>query len=302
MISSTFATLPLQTAISASNLGPTSHHLRLLSLSFLPSSSRPTPCSAALWSVDRSSRCDRMDWIQSMSGGCFKDPAGKHLKVEADSGGEVFFDAASNSQPEHLVIMVNGLIGSAADWRFAAEQFVKKLPDKVIVHRSECNYSKLTFDGVDLMGERLAEEILAVARHRPDVQKISFVAHSLGGLVARYAIGRLFESSQELDPIGLPKNSLSEKRTSFSMQCLEQPFEGRIAGLQPMNFITFATPHLGSKGNKQLPLLCGLPFLERRASQTAHLIAGRSGKHLFLTDNDDGKPPLLLEWLMILMI
>ncbi|KAK0571986.1 hypothetical protein LWI29_024437 [Acer saccharum] len=294
MISSTFATLPLQTAISASNLGPTSHHLRLLSLSFLPSSSRPTPCSAALWSVDRSSRCDRMDWIQSMSGGCFKDPAGKHLKVEADSGGEVFFDAASNSQPEHLVIMVNGLIGSAADWRFAAEQFVKKLPDKVIVHRSECNYSKLTFDGVDLMGERLAEEILAVARHRPDVQKISFVAHSLGGLVARYAIGRLFESSQELDPIGLPKNSLSEKRTSFSMQCLEQPFEGRIAGLQPMNFITFATPHLGSKGNKQLPLLCGLPFLERRASQTAHLIAGRSGKHLFLTDNDDGKPPLLL--------
>lgn len=24
---------------------------------------------------------------------------------------------------------------SAADWRYAAEQFVKKLPDKVIVHR-----------------------------------------------------------------------------------------------------------------------------------------------------------------------
>lgn len=44
----------------------------------------------------------------------------------------------------------------------------------------------------------------------------------------------------------------------------------------------------------QLPLLCGLPFLERRASQTAHLVAGRSGKHLFLMDNDGGKPPLLL--------
>lgn len=44
----------------------------------------------------------------------------------------------------------------------------------------------------------------------------------------------------------------------------------------------------------QLPLLCGLPFLERRAPQTAHLIAGKSGKHLFLTDIDDGKPPLLL--------
>lgn len=47
--------------------------------------------------------------------------------------------------------------------------------------------------------------------------------------------------------------------------------------------------------NFQLPLLCGLPFLEKSASQTAHWVAGRSGKHLFLTDNDDGKPPLLLQ-------
>jgi len=44
----------------------------------------------------------------------------------------------------------------------------------------------------------------------------------------------------------------------------------------------------------QLPFLCGLPFLERRASETAHLIVGRTGKHLFLTDNDDGRRPLLL--------
>lgn len=45
----------------------------------------------------------------------------------------------------------------------------------------------------------------------------------------------------------------------------------------------------------QLPFLCGLPFLERRASQTAHFIVGRTGKHLFLTDNDGGKPPLLVQ-------
>lgn len=45
----------------------------------------------------------------------------------------------------------------------------------------------------------------------------------------------------------------------------------------------------------QLPFLCGLPFLERRASQTAHWIVGRTGKHLFLTDNDEGQPPLLLQ-------
>jgi hypothetical protein len=45
----------------------------------------------------------------------------------------------------------------------------------------------------------------------------------------------------------------------------------------------------------QLPFLCGLPFLERRASETAHLLVGRTGKHLFLTDSDDGRRPLLLQ-------
>ncbi|BBG92886.1 alpha/beta-Hydrolases superfamily protein [Prunus dulcis] len=180
------------------------------------------------------------------------------------------------------------------DWRYAAEQFVNKLPDKVIVHRSECNSSMMTFDGVDMMGERLAEEVLAVVRNRSEVRKISFVAHSLGGLVARYAIGRLYERCPKSEPSGHNGNCLIEGHTNNLTQSLDKPHHGTIAGLEPMNFITFATPHLGSRGNKQLPFLCGLPFLERRASQTAHFIVGRSGKHLFLTDDDDGRPPLLL--------
>ncbi|KAG4109473.1 hypothetical protein ERO13_1Z049474v2 [Gossypium hirsutum] len=39
----------------------------------------------------------------------------------------------------------------------------------------------------------------------------------------------------------------------------------------------------------QLPLLCGLPFLEKRASETAHFVVGRSGKHLMVDDGDDLK-------------
>ncbi|XP_022988514.1 putative lipase YOR059C isoform X2 [Cucurbita maxima] len=215
----------------------------------------------------------------------------KGLKVEADFSGEETFGPDVKAAPEHLVIMVNGLIGSAADWRYAAEQFVLKLPDNVIVHRSECNTSRLTFDGVDTMGERLSEEVLAVIRRWPEVQKISFVAHSLGGLVARYAIGRLFDHIPKLESSGAPQSFSAEEQK----QQVEQFHHARIAGLEPVNFITVATPHLGSRGNKQFPVLCGLPFLERRASQTAHLIAGRSGKHLFLTDDEnDGKPPLLL--------
>eukprot|EP00268_Persea_americana_P063821 TRINITY_DN8326_c0_g1_i1.p1 TRINITY_DN8326_c0_g1~~TRINITY_DN8326_c0_g1_i1.p1 ORF type:complete len:438 (+),score=76.66 TRINITY_DN8326_c0_g1_i1:345-1658(+) len=237
--------------------------------------------------------------------GCFKQRKSRKLKnveVESFEGGEDVWDSASASAdakykyPEHLVVMVNGIIGSAEDWKYAAEQFVNRLPDKVIVHPgSECNYSRLTFDGVDLMGERLAEEVLSVVRRRPGLQKISFVAHSLGGLVARYAVGRLYAPVSDREVMVVTGNCSSEESLSYATQCLEKHQESRVAGLEPMNFITFASPHLGSWGHKQLPFLCGLPFLERRASQTAHWIVGRTGKHLFLTDNDEGQPPLLLQ-------
>ncbi|XP_072979673.1 putative lipase ROG1 isoform X2 [Typha angustifolia] len=220
---------------------------------------------------------------------CLKAAGGKgnQVEMEAARGGGVDIwstvaEKENGSFPEHLVIMVNGLVGSAGDWKFAAEQLVKKLPDEVIVHRSECNSSRLTFDGVDLMGERLAKEVRSVAKQRRGVRRISFVAHSLGGLVARYAIGRLYE---QVNTMKSPADNNSDEVNGL---------EGRIAGLEPMNFITFASPHLGSRGHKQLPILCGLPFLEQTALETAHLIVGRTGKHLFLTDTTDGRPPLLL--------
>ncbi|KAL4588460.1 hypothetical protein LXL04_001351 [Taraxacum kok-saghyz] len=37
-------------------------------------------------------------------------------------------------QPDHLVIMGNGIIGNATDWEYAAKQFVKRLPDKIVVY------------------------------------------------------------------------------------------------------------------------------------------------------------------------
>ncbi|XP_010323235.1 putative lipase ROG1 isoform X1 [Solanum lycopersicum] len=239
-----------------------------------------------------------MELLRKLSRGCFRNSLkkGQKVKIESVNDGEDVFDAASaraKLQPEHLVVMVNGLVGSSADWRYAAEQFVKRLPEKIVVHCSECNYSMLTFDGVDRMGERLAKEVEDVIKRWPGVRKISFVAHSLGGLVARYAIGRLYEPPVQTEVAGLNRSCLVREE-NVSDQCHKQSSEETVAGLEPVNFITVATPHLGSRGHKQLPLLCGLPLLEKGALQTAHWIAGRSGKHLFLTDKDNGKPPLLL--------
>ncbi|RLN12264.1 hypothetical protein C2845_PM09G02680 [Panicum miliaceum] len=70
---------------------------------------------------------------------------------------------------------------------------------------------------------------------------------------------------------------------------------GAVAGLEPINFITLATPHLGVRGRNQLPFLQGLSILEKLAVPLAPLIVGRTGAQLFLTDGDPSKPPLLLQ-------
>lgn len=197
---------------------------------------------------------------------------------------------ATDRNPTHLVVMVNGIIGSAQNWRYTAKQFVKAYPKDVIVHCSESNSSMLTFDGVDVMGTRLADEVLSVIQRHPNLQKISFIGHSLGGLVARYAIAKLYK--QEI------QTNVSEENGDYKVEGPKDSFSedksrGKIAGLEPVNFITSATPNLGSRGHKQVPVFCGFYPLERFASRTSGLL-GRTGKHLFLVDRDGGKPPLLL--------
>ncbi|THU61299.1 hypothetical protein C4D60_Mb07t21830 [Musa balbisiana] len=175
--------------------------------------------------------------VREMNGGVGDVGGEDWTEEESVNGGN---DVWSSSRPaDHLVVMVHGILGSTADWKFAAQQFVAMLPDKVIVHCSESNMYKLTLDGVDIMGERLAEEIIEVVNKRLYLRKISFIAHSVGGLVARYAIGRLYRP--------------------LVMKSLENPLcdacddshRGTIYGLEAVNFITVATPHLGSRGNKQ---------------------------------------------------
>ncbi|XP_073021085.1 lipid droplet phospholipase 1-like [Primulina eburnea] len=201
---------------------------------------------------------------------------------EEDGGEDVFACKESDAlAADHLVVMVHGILGSASDWKYGAEQFVKLLPDKVYVHCSERNMAMLTLDGVDVMGERLAEEVLEVIDRKPGLKKISFVAHSVGGLVARFAIGKLYR----------PSKGGSTEQVSTN-ECKEDS-KGLIADLEPVNFITVATPHLGSRGNKQVPFLFGVSAFEKVAGLVIHLIFRRTGRHLFLTDDDEGKPPLL---------
>ncbi|XP_043714603.1 putative lipase ROG1 isoform X2 [Telopea speciosissima] len=227
-------------------------------------------------------------------GGCFKsesDHSTTHKPYGDRSPETKTGTTGEQSSPTHLVVMVNGIIGSARNWKFAAKKFLEKYPQDLIVHCSECNHSMLTLDGVDVMGERLAEEVISIVKCRPYIQKISFIGHSLGGLVARYAIGRLYGQNSKRQTSDANDVGTTDEA---GIPCMEEKSKGKIAELEPMNFITVATPHLGSRGNKQVPIFCGLHILEKMASRASWMI-GRTGKHLFLTDNDDAKLPLLLQ-------
>jgi len=43
----------------------------------------------------------------------------------------------------------------------------------------------------------------------------------------------------------------------------------------------------------QVPFLFGVTVIEKVAASVIHWIFRRTGRHLFLTDNDEGRPPLL---------
>lgn len=82
-----------------------------------------------------------------------------------------------------------------------------------------------------------------VVKKADSLKKISFLAHSLGGLIARYAIAVLYTPNVFSD---YSDDTSTNSKTSSSSN------GGLIAGLEAINFITLATPHLGVRGKKQV--------------------------------------------------
>ncbi|XP_055834917.1 lipid droplet phospholipase 1-like [Solanum dulcamara] len=181
-------------------------------------------------------------------------------------------------KPQHLLVLVHGILASPSDWTYAQAELKKRLGRNFVIYASSCNTFTKTFTGIDGAGKRLADEVmLVVKKQEHTLKKISFLAHSLGGLIARYALALLYSD----DVVA------ASTTTNFKLK-------GLIDGLEPINFITLATPHLGVRGKKQLPFLFGVPILEKLAAPIAPFLAGQTGKQLFLTDGKSNKPPLLL--------
>lgn len=138
-------------------------------------------------------------------------------------------------------------------WLCAA---LRRAHPRLIVVESLANSGVLssmisTAAGVAVGGEKLAAEIEELVRTHAGVRRISLIGHSLGGLYCRAAAPRI-----------------------------------RHLRLEPVNFITFATPHAGVRGHS--------PWLVELAVRAGAI--GTTGYHLLMADGDaaDGNTPLLL--------
>lgn len=115
--------------------------------------------------------------------------------------------------------------------------------------------------------------MISVVKCRPGLQKISIIGHSLGGLVARYAIARLY--GRDING-QIPLRKVGSWHGEIGDLCKLETCKGKIVGLEPMNFVTSATPHLGSRGHKQVntfeneSCLCCLKLLFHRVQYFSH--------------------------------
>ena len=118
--------------------------------------------------------------------------------------------------PAHLVVLLHGVAGQGNHLEVMAETLRARFGAAALVVTPECYRRTGTYDGVDVCGERVLTELRGIVAAHPSLRALSLVGYSFGGLVARYLAGAL---------------------------AVERPLA--FLGLTPLNYASFACPHLG---------------------------------------------------------
>ena len=93
----------------------------------------------------------------------------------------------------HLLVLVHGVHGEATDFSLVSS-LLRKPHLSVLSSRASRSASGSTADGIERAGERVADEIASACDAlSADGGDITFVGHSNGGLVSRWALGALEE-------------------------------------------------------------------------------------------------------------
>ena len=127
--------------------------------------------------------------------------------------------------------------------------------ENIITYKTNSHGGFLTYDGIDVNGKRIANEITAetdkLTNNGNRVKKFSILGYSLGGLISRYAIGVLY-------------------------------YEGYFEKALPVNFITFCTPHVGAIKPYR-------SFLAKMFNGFLSYFLAHSGAQMFLKDKQPVK-------------
>ncbi|KAG6868194.1 hypothetical protein C0993_006407 [Termitomyces sp. T159_Od127] len=162
----------------------------------------------------------------------------------------------------HLLVLIHGMWGNPGHLselkRIITETYASSSDNTQIeVLVAETNSENSTYDGIDWCGERVAQEVAdKVAELEEDgktVERFSVTGYSLGGLIARYLIGILYQ-------------------------------RGFFTNVAPTNFSTIATPHIG------LPRYPS--FFSAVTSSLGPKLLSRTGEQFYLVDqwSASGRP------------
>ncbi|GLT68352.1 hypothetical protein SLA2020_405950 [Shorea laevis] len=151
------------------------------------------------------------------------------------------------TEPDHLLVLVHGILASPSDWTYVEAELKRRLGRNFLIYASSCNTYTKTSAGIDGAGKRLADEVKQVVKRTESLKRISFLAHSVRGLFARYAVAVLYSPN---NLIGSQSDDVAESTGKSETSCPSR--QGMIAGLEPINFITLASPHLGVRRRKQV--------------------------------------------------
>ncbi|KAK6199975.1 putative serine esterase-domain-containing protein [Scheffersomyces amazonensis] len=164
------------------------------------------------------------------------------------------------TKPIHLVILTHGLHSNvSADMFYLKEQIDSIKGENIVVKGYFGNVAK-TERGIKYLGSRVAEYIIDLVTNNESfsngkVSKISFIGHSLGGLVQTVAIAYI-----------------------------QVNYSWFFKSIRPINFITIASPMLGIVNEN--------PVYVKLALSAG--IVGKTGRDVSLKYLEDDSQPLLL--------
>lgn len=160
-------------------------------------------------------------------------------------------------KPCHLIVLSHGLWGTLDHFTYLADTLQSTLALKhpttnFAFYKTKSNEKFKTYDGIDLCGSRVCDEIIhetarLLQKDNMLVTKFSLIGYSLGGLIARYAIGVLAHKKY-------------------------------FDTIEPINFVTFCSPHVGV-------LTPGSSISIKVFNNFVPYLLGKSGKQMFLKDS-----------------